>query len=222
VYQYFHLDPDDKRNRDRYIVQTGSHGLDPSTLFSRQHYFGGKFLLVADTRNNKILPRKGILWQTTLRHLSGLDNDAYKVTQLNSEFTFHINVINKVLTIADRFGGGHNFGDFEFYQAQYLGSEDNLRGYRRFRFAGRSKAFNNVDVRIALANFKTYLFPGSLGILGFYDVARIWSDSNNSDDLLSGYGGGFWISPFRRMVFTISYAMSEEDKMILAGLGWRF
>lgn len=222
VYQYFHLDPDDKHNKDRYIVQTNSHGLDPNTLFSRQHYFGGKFLLVADTRNNKILPRKGILWQTSLRHLSGLDNDAYKVTQLNSEFTFHINAIDKVLTIADRFGGGHNFGDFEFYQAQYLGSEDNLRGYRRFRFAGRSKAFNNVDVRIALANFKTYLFPGSLGILGFYDVARVWSDTNNSDDLLSGYGGGFWISPFRRMVFTISYAMSEEDKMVLAGLGWRF
>ena len=222
TFQYFKLDPNDSRNKDRYIVQTPMHGLDPTTLFAKQNYVGGKFTLTADTRDNKVIPRKGILWQASVRHLYGLNDQSYKVTQVNSEFTFHISIVKNVIVLANRFGGGHNFGDFEFHQAQYLGSEDNLRGYRRFRFAGRSKAYNDVDLRIKLANFKTYLFPGSLGIVGFYDIGRVWSDNDINNDLHSGYGAGFWISPLRRMVFTITYAMSDEDKLILAGLGWRF
>jgi outer membrane protein assembly factor BamA len=77
-------------------------------------------------------------------------------------------------------------------------------------------------MRIRLANFKTYLFPGSLGILGFYDTGKIWADDDNSEKWLSGYGGGFWISPLRRLVLTVTYAVSKEDKMPLVGLGWKF
>jgi hypothetical protein len=224
VFQYYELYSNDDLNQSRYIVQTPAHGLDPGTLFEKQSYAGGKFTLTADTRDNKVMPQKGILWYAAARHLNGLNDASYKVTQVNSEFTFHINLIKNSVVLANRFGGGHNFGDFEFYQAQYLGNEDNLRGYRRFRFAGRSKAYNNTDLRIRLANFKTYLFPGSLGLVGFFDAGRIWADNDNgnSDKILTSYGAGFWISPLRRMVFTINYAMSEEDKLIVAHLGWRF
>jgi hypothetical protein len=222
TFQFFKLDPDDKFNKDRNIVQAPFNGLDPSTLFEKQSYIGGRFSLIADTRNNKVMPGKGVLWQTTARYLSGLNDASYEVTQLNSEFTFHLTLVKNTLVIADRIGGGHNFGDFEFYQAQYLGSEDNLRGYRRFRFAGRSKMFNNLEMRLRLANFKTYLFPGSLGILAFYDAGKIWADDDNTEKWLSGYGGGFWISPLRRLVLTVTYAVSKEDKLPLVGLGWRF
>lgn len=224
VFQYFELYENDDLNQQRYIVQTPSHGLDPNTLFEKQSYVGGKFTFTADTRDNKIMPRKGVLWQAAVRHLYGLNDASYEVTQVNSEFSFHISLIKNVAVLVDRFGGGHNFGDFEFHQAQYLGSEDNLRGYRRFRFAGRSKAYNNLDLRIRLANFKTYLFPGSLGLVGFFDAGRVWADNDNgnSDKILTGYGAGFWISPLRRIVVTFSYAMSKEDKMPIIHLGWRF
>lgn len=222
TFQVFKTDSTDSKNSTRFITDVPANGLDPTTLFARQSYFGGRFSFTADTRDNRVLPRKGILWETAVRHLSGLNDASYTVTQLNSDFTVHFSLIKNVIVIADRIGGGHNFGDFEFHQAQYLGSENNLRGYRRFRFAGRSKAYNNFDIRIRLANFKTYLFPGSLGILGFVDAAKIWADNETSDKLLTGYGGGFWISPLRRMVLTVAYATSKEDKMVLAGLGWRF
>jgi hemolysin activation/secretion protein len=124
--------------------------------------------------------------------------------------------------LANRVGGGHNFGDFEFHQAQYLGNEDNLRGYRKYRFAGRSKFYNNTELRLLLANFKTYLFPGAIGIFGFYDTGRIWADEDESDKWLSGYGGGIWIAPLRRVVFTITYAQSKEDGIPMLGVGWSF
>jgi hypothetical protein len=222
TFQYFKLDPDDKFNQDRYILQTASNGLDPTTLFAKQSYVGGRFSLVADTRDNRVLPRKGILWQTTARYLSGLNDASYEVTQLESDFTFHLSLIKNRMILVNRTGGGHNFGDFEFYQAQFLGSENNLRGFRKYRFAGNSKFYNNIEMRIRLANFRTYLFPGSLGIFGFYDTGRIWADTDDSDNWLSGYGGGIWFSPLRRMVLTVTYAASKEDRMPLVGLGWKF
>lgn len=226
TFQFYNMDSTDKFNRRRNIVQQKEDlGIDPATAFAKQSYIGGKFSLVADTRDNKVIPRRGILWQTTVRYLSGLNDASYEVTQLNSDFTFNINLVKNIVVLANRFGGGHNFGNFEFYQAQYLGNEDNLRGYRKYRFAGRSKVFNNAELRIKVANFKTYLFPGALGIFGFYDTGRLWADDedvDNSDKWVSGYGGGIWISPLRRMVLTIAVGASEEDFIPTVGLGWKF
>lgn len=222
TFQFYKMDSTDKNNRQRFIVRETPTGIDPATAFAKQSYFGARFSLTADTRDNKILPEKGIFWNVSVRHLSGLNDASYELTQLNSDFSFYIPVIKNRLVLVNRTGGGHNFGDFEFYQAQYLGNEDNLRGYRKYRFAGTSKLYNNIEMRYRLANFKTYLFPGSLGLLAFYDTGRIWADNDESDKWLSGYGGGFWISPLRRLVLTITYAASKEDKMPLVGLGWKF
>lgn len=223
TFQGYEMDSTEKNNRNRFITQTDLNGLDPATAFAEQYYFGGRASLTVDTRDNKIIPRKGIYWNTTFRYLSGLNGASYdEVTQLNSNLSFYISIIKNRLVLVDRIGGGHNFSDFEFYQAQYLGSEDNLRGYRKNRFAGDSKVYNNFEMRIRVLNFKTYLFPGSFGVMGFYDTGRIWADTDNSDDWLSGYGGGIWISPLRRLVISISYATSEEDNMVMGGLGWQF
>jgi hypothetical protein len=220
--QLFEMDSTDKNTMRRFIGQEIPPGLDRSTAFSRQTYIGGRFTFTVDTRDNRVMPQKGVYWYSAVRHLSGLNDTKYDVTQVNSDLSFHIPIIKKRLMVIDRVGAGHNFGDFEFHQAQYLGSEDNLRGYRRFRFAGHSKFYKNIEMRLLLAKFKTYLFPGSLGILAFYDTGRIWADNDDSDKWLNGYGGGFWVSPLQRMVLTVSYAISKEDRLILAGLGWRF
>jgi outer membrane protein assembly factor BamA len=222
TYQFYSLDSADEDNKARYITKTGLNGLDPATLYSNQSYFGGKFSLVVDTRDNKLMPRRGVNWNTYVRHLSGTNNASYTVTQLNSDFTFYLNFVPKKLQLVNRFGGGHNFGNFEFYQAQYLGSEDNLRGFRKYRFAGKSKVFNNTELRLVAAKFRTYLFPGSLGFLFFYDTGRVWSDTDPSDKWQSGYGGGFWIAPLNRLLITFTYAASKEDKLPLVSLGWKF
>jgi hypothetical protein len=223
TFQNYKLDQNDKFNKVRFITQTAMNGLDPATLFSKQAYFGGKFSLTVDTRDNLVMTRKGVNWLIYARHLVGMNDASYdNVTQLNTDFTFYLSIIPKRLLIANRVGGGHNIGDFEFYQAQYLGQEDNLRGYRKYRFAGRSKFYNNTELRVVLARFTTYLFPGSLGIYGFYDTGRVWVENDNSDKWAAGYGGGFWISPLNRVLLTITYAASKEDRMPLVSLGWKF
>lgn len=218
TFQFYSFDGDENQNKGILI----NPELDPTTLYATQTYLGGKLGFNVDLRDNKVVPKKGINWTTAVRHLAGMNDASYDVTQVNSELSFYLNLVNNWIVFANRIGGGHNFGDYEFYQAQYLGSEDNLRGYRKYRFAGDSKIFNNAELRIRLFNFKTYLFPGSIGLLGFYDTGKIFVDGQDSDKWLNGYGGGLWISPFRRFVFTFVYAASKEDKLPLIGMGWKF
>jgi len=217
AFQYYSMDSTDNLNRN--IVTKKP----TPTLFEKQSYLGGRYSFIVDTRNNKAIPYKGVHLILTGRHLQGLNDNSYNFTQLNGEFTFHLSIIERTLILVDRVGGGHNFGDFEFYQAQYLGGEDNLRGYRKYRFAGRSKVFNNAELRWRVATFRTYLFPAYFGFLAFYDTGKLWEDgSGTSTGWLSGYGGGVWIAPLSRIVLNISYTVSKEDKLPIVSLGWKF
>lgn len=226
--QRFNYHSDDKLNMARFISLTGMgpglNGLDASTLNVLQTYVGVNVVVDLDTRDNKVIPNKGVNWITTARHLSGTGNTPYSVTQLNSDFSFHVTLVPNKLIISNRIGGGINLGDkgFEFHQAQYLGNEDNLRGYRRNRFAGKSKLYNQTEFRWKIADFRTYLFPGAFGIYGFYDMGRVWVKNDTQDKLLSGYGGGIWFSPLRRIMLNVGYGVSSEDRLATVTLGWRF
>lgn len=222
-FQFFSYDSTDKFNKIRNVEITPPLGI-TSSINKKQSYFGARFSFLVDTRNYKALPSKGINWLTTVKYLNGANKFSYdKVTQVNSDFTFYVDLVKNRLTFANRFGGGVTLGDaFEFYQAQYLGSDDNLRGYRKERFAGKSKFYNQAELRLRLANFRTYLFPAAFGVFAFYDAGRVWVKDDNDKKMLSGYGGGVWFSPLRRFVFTLSYAVSKEDKIPLVGLGWKF
>ncbi|MEQ1675271.1 MAG: BamA/TamA family outer membrane protein [Chitinophagaceae bacterium] len=222
TFQFYEMDADDKLNMTRFISQTGVNGLDPATLNKKQKYFGALVSLLIDTRDHKVLPSKGVYWESRMRHLSGISDTKYKNTQFNTDISFYFNLINDRLTFADRIGGGFNSGTFEFHQAQYLGSDENLRGYRKFRFAGKSKFYNQAELRLRLANFKTYLFPASFGIHAFVDAGRVWKANDTDSKMAVGYGGGFWFAPLRRILLSFSYAVSSEDRLPLIGLGFKF
>jgi len=219
VYEFYSLDASD--NGNRFINQPLQNGLDPATLYHEQCFVGGRLMFTVDTRDNKISPRKGMMWQNTFRILSGKNSASHDLKQVSSDLSVFTKITKKLIW-ANRIGAGRNFGQFEFFQAQYLGAEDNLRGYRKNRFAGFGRLFVNTELRLKLADFHTYLFPASLGLVGFYDAGKIWASTGNNDKWVSGIGGGFWLSPLSRMIFTFTYAVSKEDKLPVLSLGWRF
>jgi len=222
AYQFYSLDTLD--NAGRIIDFPSESGLNKKDIARKKSWLGAVVNLGFDTRNNQALPTRGINWQTSFRVLGGLKNTTGNVTQLNSDMSLYMSFSNSpILVLATRFGGGINFGnDFEFFQAQYIGGTINMRGIRKYRFAGKSMAYNNTDLRIKVADFRTYLFPGSLGILFFHDVGRVWVKNDNSDKWHTGYGGGIWISPMRRAVIAISLAKSEEETLPVVNLGFQF
>ena len=224
-FEFYSLDSADKLNKVRNIVVNSMSGLNPATIYNRQSYVGANFSFIVDTRNSQVLPEKGVHWINTIRYLSGVSKVSYNnVTQISSDFSVYLSLVPEWLVLANRTGGGMTLGEngFEFYQAQYLGAEDNLRGYRKYRFAGRSKLYNQAELRLKLANLKTYLFPAAFGIFTFFDAGRVWLKNDNDNKVASGYGGGIWFSPLRRLNFTLSYAVSKEDRLPLFGMSWKF
>ena len=158
------------------------------------------------------------------RFLSGNNNKSYdNVSQFNTDFTFHLRLAKDWLVWANRTGFGSTMGDgFEFYQAQTLGSNEDLRGYRRERWAGKTKFFNQTELRWKWANLKTYLFPASIGMFAFVDVGRVWVENDCVSKMASGYGAGLWFSPLKRLVINASVAFSSEDMIPLFGFFWKF
>lgn len=224
TFQFFSFDSTDKFNKIRGVVQATPAGINLADLSKKQSYVGARMSLAIDTRNSEALPDKGINWITTIRHLTGANkNSNANLTQLNSDFAVYLSLVPNWLTLANRTGGGINFGDkFEFYQAQYLGSDDNLRGFRKERFAGKSKLYNQTELRLKLANLKTYLFPASFGIFTFFDFGRVWVKNDTDQKLLAGYGGGIWFAPLRKFVLAFSWGYSKEGGIPLFGFGWKF
>lgn len=222
LFEYYNFDSAD--NKDRYILMAPANGLNPATLEKSKTWAGAQFTLGIDDRNNKLMPTRGINWQTTFRMLGGLNNYSNTLSQLNSDLSLYMSFSRKAgFVLATRFGGGINFNDdFEFFQAQYLGGTENLRGFRKYRFAGRSMAYNNVEMRIRIADFRTYLFPGTLGILIFNDVGRVWIKNDSSSIWHDGYGAGIWFSPLQRLAITASVTTSNEETLPLVTFGWQF
>ncbi|HVV07041.1 MAG TPA: BamA/TamA family outer membrane protein [Puia sp.] len=221
AFEYVSLDSSD--NKDRFINHTELNGLNKATLYQSKSYAGGKATFIIDNRDDKINPGRGIYWESNFSAYRGLGNVSNNFSRLQSELSLFMSFnTRKNVVIATRAGYGKTFGNYEFYQAQFLGATENLRGYRKYRWAGGEALYHNIDVRIKLAEFRTYLFPGAFGMQLFNDVGRVWLAGEKSDSWHDGFGGGLWISPLKRFVLTASYAQGTEGGLTIIKLGWQY
>lgn len=221
AFQYYAFDSDE--NAGRLISLTGINGLNGATLDKTKTYGGFQVLASLDNRNNQVLPSRGVNWQTRYTGYAGMGKYSNNFGRLSTDMSFYISFNKQArLVIANRLGAGISFGNFEFYQAQYLSGTENLRGYRKYRFSGKKMAFHNLDIRVKLADFKTYLFPGSFGMLAFHDVGRVWTKNDNSNKWHQGYGGGIWIAPLSRLVITAIYGYGDDGGLPTIGFGFQF
>jgi hypothetical protein len=211
-YQSFSLDSSE--NIGKY-VNTDFPGLDHNTIYGKKSFMGADFRLDIDSKNNEAIPTRGFVMDAGLRPLFALNSQSHNLMQANVDMRIFMSLAtNTRLVLATRFGWGSNYGHYEFPQAMYLGGTENLRGYRKQRFAGKSMFYNNTELRIRLFDFNTYLFPGSFGMLLFNDIGRVWARHDDSERWHDGYGGGIWIAPIRRFVVTASLAHSEEESAL--------
>ena len=222
VLQYFNMKKED--NENKYIATKYPTLPLANEALHAQYYAGAELGLEVNTTNSKLFPARGILFNVAAQSYFGLNNYSNQHTQAAANFSFYTDFIaKKHLVIASNFGASHSFGDYQFYQGQTLGFKENLRGYRIQRFTGRTRAYNNTELRWYMGNVNLYLFKGPFGILGFNDVGRVWADDEKSANWHNGYGGGIWLAPFNKLVLTacLSYS-SEEKNFLLINAGFQF
>ena len=136
------------------------------------------------------------------------------------------------LVLAARVGGGINRGTYPFYQSQIIGGKTEIRGFRKTRFYGDSKFYANFELRLRLLNIRSYLFPASIGILGFHDLGRVWYKNEDGIDPSAidgksevwhkGWGGGLWFTVFNVAVVSTELGYSKEGTLGYLRLGFLF
>ncbi|RFM30203.1 BamA/TamA family outer membrane protein [Deminuibacter soli] len=221
--QFYDLDSAD--NEDRFITtHPGDIGTYDSLSVARAKMHAGiEAAYILDTRNNKVLPAWGVFIDVRARAYKGFSGDAKNYAQLVPQFAFYksLNAKSSVV-LADRLGGGIGLGHAAFYQSMYLGGQGNLLGYRQYRFAGKHMAYNNLEIRVKLTDFTSYLFPGEFGLLGFYDIGRVWATDDHSGQWHNGVGGGLYVAPVRMAVFRVTIGYSHEGVLPYFALNFRF
>jgi hypothetical protein len=220
--EYYHLDS--SSNTGRFIENTANIGTyDGGSYSSDKTHIGFAANYTLDQRNNKILPTWGVYVKVDAQGFAGANAKSESFLRIVPELALYKSLnARQTIVFTDRIGGGISVGKTGFYQSMFLGGEGNLMGYRQYRFAGQHSIYNNMEVRIGLANFGNYLFKGQFGIIGFYDIGRVFVSNEDSQKWHNGFGGGLYITPASMAVFRINIAVSEESVYPSFGMGFRF
>ncbi|MGC4101510.1 BamA/TamA family outer membrane protein [Ferruginibacter sp.] len=221
-FQYYHFDTDD--NTGRFITNSSLIGsYDSSTIASDKAFAGIVVNFVRDNRANKIMPVRGSYLSLKTQAYAGVNDHSKNFVQVIPEFAFYKKLSRKGnIVFANRTGAGITFGKTTFYQAQFLGGHENLYGYRQYRFAGDQMLYNNAELRIKLAQAGSYILPGQLGLVGFYDAGKVWADGHDSKKIHQGVGGGIYFAPAQIAVLQLVMGHSPEGWYPYFSLGFRF
>ena len=174
--------------------------------------------------DNEVHPSKGINFTSSFSNTQSISNDEVEFFRLKTELAVYrpINSFRKQTTLAFRAGFKGNFGDYNFYQANFLGGINELRGLARNRFAGKSVAYGNVELRKSLLKVKSYVTPFDFGLLAHGDIGRVWVDDDNSDLWHNSVGGGVFFTILNYFAIVGTYSVSDDDQLFLAGTSFFF
>ncbi|SKB47048.1 BamA/TamA family outer membrane protein [Daejeonella lutea] len=176
-----------------------------------------------DRRDDKVLPTRGINFNILAQGFEGLNKSSQSFAQLFSQLSFYKSLdANGNFVLANRIGGGLTIGSPAFYQSAFLGSQDNLLGFRKHRFAGDHVLYNNLEARITIPNFLRKLMPGKIGFIGSYDAGRIWVKNESSNTIHHGFGAGVFATPFNKLFIRGIAGFSNERLQPTVALRQRF
>ncbi|MBO9203922.1 MULTISPECIES: BamA/TamA family outer membrane protein [Niastella] len=206
-------------NENKFV--SGAYSELDSAVFATKYFGGVNGTWQYSSRNSLKYPTKGLGIETGFSYYNNLQQTSRQFLNLNGSVSLYYTFFNR-LTFAHRSGAATNIGNYEFYQANTLGNSENLRGYWRTRFAGRSSVYQNTELRYRLANLRGYVFRGQLGLLGFFDDGRVWIKGERSNDIHTSYGGGIYYLPYNLMAFTAYFSTSKEVSFVTLRAGFFF
>ncbi|MGZ3837019.1 MAG: BamA/TamA family outer membrane protein [Flavisolibacter sp.] len=210
------------KNQDLFLGSfSNSHP--EENVFGDKWYSGFMAGAEWNTKDETVLPAKGFYWRTEFTGMWGWKGSHQSYGQVQSELVFYLPLFgDSSIVIANRIGGGTSIGEPAFFQQLSLGGLSNLRGFYANRFTGRSLFYHSIELRAKLFDFTSYLFPGTVGIVGFNDLGRVWVPGENSSTWHQGYGGGIFIIPADLILVQAAVARSVEGIQPYVSIGLSF
>jgi hypothetical protein len=192
---------------ERFVAQNLFAG--DKTLFNKKDFAGGYVNFIVQNVNDRIVPTKGIDFSATVSYTENLSESNHAVTRYEGMFNFYVPILKNLVFVA-RSGGATLTGKPEFYQLNSIGGSNNLRGFRRDRFWGKT-AFYNANELQWLFNFRSRIFNGKVGLFGLFDEGRVWQPGENSDTWRTASGGGIMLAPFNKFLVAFSLAKAKGE-----------
>lgn len=169
-------------------------------------------------------PTKGIRFNTKISNTKSTLNKEVDFILLESDLAFYfpLEIFKKQSVLAFRAAYSENFGDYAFYQANFLSGTNEVRGLPRNRYAGDSKLYGNFEFRKSLLKNKNALALFDFGLLAHYDIGRVWFEDESSDKWHQSLGGGFFINIMDFFGIVGTYSVSDQDELFNVGTQFYF
>ena len=217
--QFYHSALD---NNDGRFFETWHKQDSDENIFGSKFFTGISLGMEYDSRDNRQHAKKGIYWTNRVDGKGELGGEHQKHLFLQSSFAFYHSTKDERLTVANRTGFSTVFGNPYFFQHAHIGGEQSLRGFNSRRFTGKTAVYNNTELRVKLASYASYLLPGTLGAIGFYDIGRVWMSHESSDTWHMGSGGGLYFMPGDLLTVQAAVGFSKEATLPYIRLGLTF
>jgi hypothetical protein len=178
-----------------------------------------------DTRDDESVTTRGQFHTLRVRgspHVGGAFPYGYERATLTARF-YGI-PLGLGFDLRLRLAGDVLFGDAPFYElARFdetaaIGGGKAVRGVPAQRYYGKVKAFGNIEVTRSLWAFSLWKKPCVLGIEGFFDTGRTWTQLGQSHPDLDGtgiglkygVGGGLRLLEGRTFIVRLEIAWSPD------------
>lgn len=218
--QFYNCAPSNNVGR---FIDEWSEAHPDAGVYTTRYYAGLAAGIEYDTRDNPTAPTKGLYWHAAANALTEVTGKNPTLGQITSEMTFYFRSgEDPWFVLASRLGGGTVVGDPAFFQRMRLGGVNTLRGFHTFRFTGTTMVYYDLELRLKLFDFTSYLLPGSVGLIGFNDVGRVWVKGESSATWHDGYGGGIYIVPAELVLLQGTVGFSKEGLIPYIAIGYRF
>lgn len=182
------------------------------TVFEQRNFAGAKAVYAFKKFNDPITPTAGIGISAHGSYVQNTQATNQSFWKYGANLQLYIPLFYK-FSIASSGGIETVSGNPEFYQYPEIGGGQDLRGFQRQRFYGKTAFYNSNELRF-ISNVKNYIYSGKAGLLAFVDDGRVWMPGENSNTLHVGYGGGIFLAPFNKISADVTYGFSKEDKLL--------
>ncbi len=188
----------------------------------RKHFAGASFKYSISSVDRENNPSSGFKWFLGYNYMSELSSKR-SFWHLESGASLYLTLTNyPKVVLANASGYELMEGEAQFYQYPSLGNRTHLRGFRNNRFRGEAILFNNSDVRMHLVNWDNAYVPMDVGIIGGYDIGRVWLDGENSNHWHSSHTLGIWMDVLELFILQPYYSFTEEGDYLSFSMSFTF
>ncbi|TLX76912.1 hypothetical protein E9993_04305 [Labilibacter sediminis] len=194
----------------------------PEEAFDRNHFVGGSVLYSVKVVDRESNPSNGFKFNVALSYQNNTSNQD-DILSFDTNSQFYLTLSNKPkLVFANNIGFQYVQGQPQFYQFPSLGNNTNLRGFRNNRFRGESLAYNNTDLRMKLLAWNNKYVPMDIGVLGGFDVGRVWLEGEDSNTWHHSQTFGIWMDVLELVVLQPYFSYTPEGDFVSFRMSYNF